>query len=126
MYLIDNIYFVLPYLWWDPDLGSEFPDIVYRVVGRGIQFKNVECKILVIGCSRTLVDLFCQDTGTSSFAYPSRTREQQGLRQMIIFNGVGQCIGNSLLPNDILECLGPIFSSRYYKGFQDLKLMVGT
>jgi hypothetical protein len=57
-------------------LTGEFPDIIYRIIGSGIQLKDVKGKILVFVCSAILVDLLCQNTGASGFSYPSGTREQ--------------------------------------------------
>ena len=47
---------------------------------------------------------------TSGFSNPAWTAEQKCLRQLIIFNGIFQCIGNMLLTNNGLEGCRAVFA----------------
>ena len=111
MDLINNINLVLACLRGNAYLIYQTSDIVHRVVGSRIKFKNIEGKILIFPFRPILVDLFGQNTGTGGFAHTSWTAEQQGLGQMVVLDGIEQGIGNGRLAHNILECLGSIFSS---------------
>jgi hypothetical protein len=87
MYLIDHIHFILAGLGYKTHLVHQVPDIVHRVVGRGIQLKIHRSAI--VKRSTTLafiagfpifgrmfaIDRLGQDTGTGSLAHSAGSAE---------------------------------------------------
>jgi hypothetical protein len=45
VHLVNDVYFILSGLRWDAYLIDQVADVIYRVVGRGIEFKHIECEI---------------------------------------------------------------------------------
>ena len=88
MHLIYNINFILSNLWGDTNLITQTSNIIHRVVGCGIQFKDIESKIFIWLLKFVLIDHFGQDTGTSCFTNPARTGKKQGLCQVIVLYGI--------------------------------------
>src|SRR5690554_6646489 len=118
MDLVDDVYLVLPDLWGDPNLIDQAADIVHRVVGCRIEFKNVEGIILVFPLLAVLVYPLGQNPGTGGLADSPGATEQQGLCQMIVFNGTEQGVGYGLLSHHILKGLWAVFPGGYYEWFQ--------
>src|SRR5690606_17542875 len=113
--LINDIHFIFSHLRRDPHLIDQVSYVVYGVVGSGIEFKYIEGKILLRIFSSLLINLFGEDPGTGGFSHPPWTGEKKSLGQMIIFNGIQQGVGNSLLAHHILKGLWAVFPCRYYK-----------
>lgn len=118
VYLVDDVDFVLAYLWGYAYLVDKVTDIVYRVIGSRIELENIKGEILVFPFSAVLVDFFRQNTGASGFANASGATKKKGLGQVVVLYGIGKGVGNGLLPNNILEGLGSVLACRYYKRFQ--------
>ena len=108
MHLIDDVNLVFSHLGRDPYLVDEVPDIVYRVVGGRVEFKDVKGKILPVLLLSVFVDFFRQYPGAGSFTYPAGPAEEQGLSQVVVFDGVQQRTGNGLLAHHVLELLGSV------------------
>ena len=117
VHLINDVDLVLSYLWRNTYLVYQVSNIIHRVIGSGIQFKDVEGKIFIGILIPVLVDLLGQDTGAGSFTYSPRTGKKQGLCQVIMFNGIEQRVGYSLLAHNVFEGLRAVFPCRYYKMF---------
>src|SRR3712207_89549 len=94
VHLIDNVYFVFPYLRRNTHLLHQLPDIVYRIVRSGIEFMDVVRPLLVEGYARFAfvtslpfggkihtVYRFGEDPRASCFSYTARSAEQIGVRQ---------------------------------------------
>ena len=88
MHLINNIHLVFTNLRRDANLIDQIPDIIYRIIGSCIQFKNIESKIFIRSMGIILIDHFCKNTGASSFSYSAWTCKQQSLGQVIMLNGI--------------------------------------
>lgn len=97
MYLIYDIDLVFSCLRRETYLLYQRPDIIYRVVGRSIQFVDIEgTSFIEGGTGMTLitrfpirlqvftVDCFGQYTGTGCFTHTSRTAEQEGMCQLVV------------------------------------------
>jgi hypothetical protein len=67
---------------------------------------DVEVHLRSVGA----VEAFGKDAGDGSFARAARTAEQIGVRDALLLDGIGQCLGNMLLPHDIAEALRAILS----------------
>ena len=123
MYLIYDIHLVLSSLGWNPHLVRKVSYIIYRIVGGGIKLKNIESKIFICMFGTVLIYFLCQDSGTCGLSHTSWTTKKKGLGQMVVLYGIEQGVCNSLLPHNILERLGSIFSGRYYKWFHKYDLL---
>jgi hypothetical protein len=55
------------------------------------------------------IDGLCQDAGTGGFSHPSGTAEQEGMRQLLVPDGVFKGGGDMLLPHNRGKILGPVF-----------------
>jgi hypothetical protein len=98
-------------------LIDQISDIINRIVGSGIQFKNIKGKILAFLFGAIRIYFFGKNSGTGCFSYATRASEKQGLSEVIVLDGVLQSIGNSLLPNNVLKNDGAVFAGRYYEVF---------
>jgi hypothetical protein len=56
------------------------------------------------------IERFCQDTGGRSFPCPARSDKKIGVSQAILFDRILERTGNVCLPDNIVECLGPVFA----------------
>ena len=116
MNLINDIDLVFSGLRRYAHLFDQAANIIHRIVGRRIQFVNVE-RVAVLealaGVANTAclalrrqvlaVDGFCKDTGAGRFTDAPRTAEQEGLRKLVVFYSIFQRVGNMLLANNGLE-----------------------
>ena len=116
VYLVNDIHFILTYLWRNTHLFHQLANIVYRVVGRRIQFMNVVRALLVESDTRLTfvagfaicrkihtVDGLGKNTCTSSFTHSARSAEQISMRQFLGGDSIFQCSGQCPLPHDRLK-----------------------
>ena len=126
MYLIDNIHLILTDLWRNPHLLYQLADIIYRIIGRGIQFMNVIGTLFIeshtrLTCITSLsilsrshtVDSLGKDTCTRGFSYSTRPAKQIGMRQFLRGNGILQCRSQCPLAHHRLKGRRTIFTGRY-------------
>jgi len=134
VYLIDDVDFVLPCLWWIADLFYQGTDVFYRIIGSSIEFIDIKGTMIVkasaggagiarfcICCNLVAIDCFCQDAGTSCFAYPSGATKQKSLCQVFIFDGIFECCSNVGLPHHMVKNSRAIFSGRNNKVLHERK-----
>ena len=133
MYLVDDKYFVLSYLWRYSYLVDEGAYVVYRVVRRGVEFDDVIGALFVerparfafvagfagFGGVKTVYG-FGKDTGTRRFSHAARTAKEVGVSEFFRVDGIFQGLGQCLLPYDRLECRRPVFPCR-----NDIVLHIG-
>ena len=114
VYLVNDIYLILTYLGRDTHLFDERTDTLYTIVRSGIEFKDIESEVVIsVRRGGFLIDLLCQDTGTSSLTHSTRPCEEQRLRQVIIGDGIFQGVGDGLLSYHIHKGLWTIFACGY-------------
>ena len=126
MHLVDDKHLVFTNLRWYAGLFHECLDMLYRVVGGGIEFEDVERPLLVEGLAtftvsaclpvfsgRETVDSLGKDTCAGSLSYTSRTAKQVGVSQFAALHSILQRSGQCLLSHYGIECGRAVFSCRY-------------
>ncbi len=63
-----------------------------------------------IGAYIFTIDGFGQDTGTGGFTHAPRTAKQEGMRQLLVLNGIFQGGGNMSLAHYGIKSLWSVFS----------------
>src|SRR5210317_48432 len=115
MHLINNIYFVLTYLWWNSNLINQVAYIVHMIVGCRVEFKNVKGKITLFGLPFLCINDLCKNSCTSGFTYATGASEQKGLGQLVLCDLMHQGFSHVRLPHDFFESIWPIFPGRNHK-----------
>ena len=128
MHLIDDVDFVLPCLWWIADLLYQSANVFYRIIGSRIEFIDIKGTMIVKAstggtgitgfysyCNLLTINCFCQDAGTSCFAYPSGATKQKSLCQVFIFDGIFECCSDVGLPHNMVKNSRAIFPGRNNK-----------
>src|SRR5690606_35974408 len=110
MHLINDIYLVFACLWRNPYLVYQVTDVINRVIRSCIQLKYIERKIFIRVIISFLIYFAGKYPGAGSFTNTPWAGKQQCLCKMIIFNGIKQSIGNSLLPYNTLKGLRAVLS----------------
>ena len=127
MNLVDDVDFVAAGLGREVYLLDQFADVVDGVVRCCVELENVErCSRveraatfafvagLVVGGEVGAVYCFGQYAGAGGFAHSAWPAEEESLGQLPGADGVFEGCGDMALPHHTAECLGPIFSCRYY------------
>jgi hypothetical protein len=102
---------------------AELANIIDAVVGRAVYLDHVERAIFFEGSAMGayaagLLAFFsigaiyrrCEKSRDGRFPGAARTREEVGLRQKVIFEGIGECRDNMRLSRDIAPALRSVFS----------------
>ena len=122
MNLVDNKNRVATLLRYDAHLLDKVADVVYRVVGCGIQLVNIERTTLVERTTRLAlvaglailriqtVDCLGKDAGTGGLAYTARAAEEVGVCQLTTLNSVLQGRCYMTLTHDRSEGRGAILA----------------
>ena len=123
MHLIDNVYFIMSYLWWNAHLFNQRTDIFYRVVGGGIQFVNVIRTLFVESAARLAfvasfavfggmlaINSLGKDTCTSCFADSPGSAKKISVSQFLGGYGIFQSGGKCPLSYHRIEGGGAILS----------------
>jgi hypothetical protein len=126
MNLVYHIYFVPARLGYKSHLLYQVADILYRIIGSGIQLKIIHgSPIVKRGAALAFItgfpffgwlftiDGLGQDTGTGGFTHPSRSAKQKGMCQLLVYDRIAKRCGNMRLPHNGVKSLGPVFSCRY-------------
>lgn len=125
MNLIYNKNFVFTLLRLESNLVNERPDVINRVVGCCIQLCNIETCIFIEGCTAVTfiaglklsselpaVEGLCQNSGAGSLTHTAGTAKEEGLRKMLTLQCILECLRHVLLPYNVFETLGSIFTGR--------------
>ena len=125
VHLIDDIHAVLAYLRRYTHLVDQVADILHAVVGRGIQFVDIERPLLVERCTRLAlvagvvcggrvlaVDSLGEDACAGGLAYATRTAEQVGVCQLTLADRVAQGLRERVLPYHAFKRGGSVLSCR--------------
>src|ERR1043165_3170964 len=112
VHLIDDGYLIATLLRCKAYTVYEFPDIIHRVIGGGIQFKDVERGILIegaagrtfaaslnIGCQILAINGSGENTRTGGLSYAPGTAKQEGMCKVLSANGILEGGRNMLLPD---------------------------
>src|SRR5690606_2020531 len=107
--LIDDIDLIISLLWSIPYLIDQCTEIIYRVVGRCIEFVDIEgtvgikCLAGIAGitgfgiCSKVFaIDGFGENSGTGCLPNPSRATKKKGLGKVVVFDCILQGGGDML------------------------------
>lgn len=94
-------------------LVDQVADIVDGVVGRGVQFEDIQR--VEFGLVFKAVDQTRNDPGAGRLSHAAGTAKQERLRQLIVVDGIFERGGNVLLPNHLVEPSRAIFPCRYDK-----------
>ena len=101
---------------------AQFADLFDAVVARAVNFQNVQraalgnfnaARILVVKIdfrAAGAIQAFGKNAGDGGFARAARAAEQVGVRDALLRDGVGERLGDVLLPDDIGEPLRAVFS----------------
>lgn len=102
----------------------EIPDMVNAAVGSSVNFQNIQaaplCDFLTNIFMRIKIDLgascgierFGKNAGSRSFSGTSRPYKEIGMCEATMLNGIFQRLDDVILPKDIIECQGTIFSGK--------------
>ena len=125
VHLVDDIHAVLAYLRRYTHLVDQVADVLDGVVGRGIQFVDIERPLLVERCARLAlvarvvrggrvqtVDGLGEDACTGCFAHATRAAEQVGMCQLTLADGVAQGFCERVLSYNAFERGGSVLSCR--------------
>ena len=107
---------------------AQFADLFDAVVARAVNFQNIEraafgnfnaARILVVEIDfRTAgaIQTFGEDAGDGRLARATRATKQVGVRDALLFDGVGERLRDVFLPDDIGKPLRTVFSGDYLIG----------
>ena len=70
---------------------------------------------LAVGLQIFAINGFGEDARAGSFAYATRPAEQKRLRQLVIFDGVFERVGDMLLSDNTFESCRAVFACRNNK-----------
>ena len=114
--LVDDVDAVAPHLRWDLDLLQQGADIVYAVVGRGIELVDVVRAAFLesqtgfafaagfhVLPGMGAVDGFGEDAGGAGFTDSAGTAEKVGVRELAPLDGVLEGARDIVLPDEGLE-----------------------
>jgi hypothetical protein len=107
--LVNDVDFVPTHLGGKPHLINEVADVVYRVVRRRIQLKDIE-RGIVQGLAIFRVDGPGQNARAGGFAHTPRTRKEQRLGQVILADGILLRIRNVALTHHCFKGLGTVLA----------------
>jgi hypothetical protein len=110
--LVNDVDFELAKLRGIANLVDKVTNVIYRVVGSGVQFKNIQ-GIAVLFFKA--IDQSGYDARTSGFAYTTGTAKQKGLRKFIGVDGIFERGGNVFLSHYFIKACGSVFTCRNNK-----------
>ena len=99
VHLVDDVHFVGTHLGRKAHLVDKLTDVVDRVVGCGVELKNIEAVVEPL-TGMDLIDSARQNARAGRLAHPARTGKQQGLGEASADHLVLKCFGNVLLAHD--------------------------
>jgi len=128
MHLIDNIDLVFSGLRGKPYLLHQRPDIVHGIVAGSIQLVDIQRDPVVKGYTgmalvtglairRYILTIngLGKYTGTSSFADSPGSAKEEGMRQLVVPDGIFKSGRDMRLANHRRKTLWPVFSRRNNK-----------
>lgn len=128
MHLIDDEHLVFALLRLEANLLDEGANMFDRVVGGGVQLRNVKRGILAegltggaliagleIGGHVLAVEHLGEDARARGFAHTPRPAKQEGVRQLVVLKGVLEGAGHMLLPYYVFKADRPVLPGRYYE-----------
>ena len=109
-------------------LVGEGTDVLHRVVAGGIQLMDAVgiafgkgtarlalAARLLVGPRVGAVDGLCKYAGATGLAHAARPAEKVCVRQLPAQDGILECAGYILLPDQLVKGGRPVFSCRYYE-----------
>jgi hypothetical protein len=136
VHLIYYIHLVPSGLGGKTNLFHQGANIIHTIVGRGIQFMNIQRGAFIkgnagmtgitgfpIGAGVFAVNGFGQNTGAGGFAHSPRPTKQKSMCQLVVADGIFQCGGDMCLPHHGFKYLRTVLTCRYdkliHKGCKD-------
>ena len=126
VHLVDDVHAVPAHLRRHLHLLHERLDVLYRIVGSGVQLVDaIGTALLEAHAGLTFpaglhlrpgmgtVDHLGKDAGGSGFTHAPGAAEQVGMRQLPPLDGIGEGTCNVVLADQALEGVRPVFPGRY-------------
>ena len=122
VHLVDDVNFEAPLRRRVTDVVAQLSHVIDPTIARCVQLNDIEAvsardlpTIIAFATWRhcrpvDAIERFCQDARRRGFSGPARPDKKIGVSQTILFDRILECAGNVCLPNNIVECLGPVFA----------------
>ena len=111
VHLVDDVHLVIALLRGDTHLVNNGANVFHFVVRRRIQFKDVECVILLVIRVKP-IDGSSENSGGRCLAHPARSTEQIRLRNLLLLDRLLERSGDAVLPDHGIPMLRSVLPCR--------------